>query len=287
MYQRRLSISLLLVCYLLFQGCTSGQTQAAIEPTVTPTSSITPSPLPTSTPTLTLTPSPTPIPGIGTEILVDGIGFKVQAAIVGAEPLANFRLRSGYDTTLHVQITFPYEEGMAYLTENFKKIAVVDKNGRESSLEAISDILSNTPWLLFEVAMDLDDFSLKFPDGQVVALMSILQINPISNVDGIVSLDGKPLANHKVDLTLDDEVLLTTQTDKNGYYLFADVAPNDYAIKIVLEGDTVNCEISSLVTGVMKGWQARHDFILENSVFTGGEFTILDGSLDLAICKPK
>lgn len=193
--QRAMAVCLLAVS-LLISSCGPGQLFGPTltpTPTFTPTPTVTPTPTntptstststPSPTPTLTPTPSPTPIPGIGTPIIINGVGIQVQSAVLGGEPPAGYTIKSGYVIlSLEVAISGGNEFADLLGKANTKEFLIVDENGYESGSDyftvPLSSLSGGTPpfsmTLIFEVQKEAHAFSLHFPDGQTIDLAPVL-----------------------------------------------------------------------------------------------------------------
>jgi hypothetical protein len=91
-----------------------------------------------------------------------------------------------------------------------------------------------------------------------------------------------------VELEVHRKAVLVTQTDSNGKFLFINVPPNtypdNYSITFTLENEGVRCKVSDLAFDMKAGSRHSRDFILDKTIFSGEEFSVLDTG-ELAICK--
>jgi hypothetical protein len=108
---------------------------------------------------------------------VNGIGVQIQSAVLGAELPSGYRLRSGYDTALQLDLEFSGSEEWGDFLD---QIVVVDENGNEShsgvgqiTMAQSGEILSHT--IFFGVKKDAHNFTLRLPDGQVIDLTTVLE----------------------------------------------------------------------------------------------------------------
>jgi hypothetical protein len=289
---------------LIVSSCGPGQflgPTITASPTSTPTPTITPSPTPTLTPTITPTPTPTPIPGFEAPLVIDGIGVQIHSAVGHADPPPRYRLTSGYNTLLNIEIAFSGEGTtddlleVLYLnpeTENpFRNLlngmAVIDEKGNES----LAGLFSATGELgvlilSFAVKKEATNFSLRLSDEQVLDLAPVLEFGT-NWVEGSVFFDGAPLPNAMVALILEEKIIQTTQTDVDGKFLFTNAPPNiypdDYEVKITLEGENTKCVVSHFLGDVKTGWRYSHDFKLDKSIYMVEKFSVLDSG-EFATC---
>ena len=133
---------------------------------------------PTLTPTPTITPSPTPIPGIGTEIIINGIGITVKSATLGGELPFPYTMKSGY-ILLEIKISFSGDQALD--KARVADFVVSDENGNKSSPELYTfsadtpaDETASVITVSFGVRDKSRKFSLLLPDGQLIDFMSIL-----------------------------------------------------------------------------------------------------------------
>jgi hypothetical protein len=176
-----------LVIILLFTSCGPGQLFGpTITPSPTPTSTptITPSPTSTPTPTLTptltptptITPSPTLIPGIGSPIIIKGVGVQVKSAELVAKPPSGMYLTSSDYIVLEVVFNFSGNDNYGAL---LRELVITDENGFESKIGPVFTITfgssSTDTTLYFGVKKGVKHFSLRLPGGQVIDLTPVLK----------------------------------------------------------------------------------------------------------------
>jgi hypothetical protein len=118
-----------------------------------------------------------PIPGIDEPITVNGIEVQIKSAQLGGDLPEGYQLTSGDDVVLEIDITFSDTEAANDLRE---EIVVVDEGGNETHVSlSVVQFSSESEEALphqffFAVRTSAKQFSLRFPDGQVIDLMPLL-----------------------------------------------------------------------------------------------------------------
>lgn len=193
--KRKISLFVLLIAVFLVglaAGC--GPTPAPVPtatstpaPTDTPVNTPTLTPSPTSTATATAIPTDTPVPiaGITEPVDVNGVLVQILAAEWKEPSVATgFKLKAGYQSLmLTFKLQGEKDASPADLLNQleFRKMMVVDENEKESPVIFFNLPISSLTGsdfaqldLFFAVLKDATQWQVRFVDGQVIKLVSIL-----------------------------------------------------------------------------------------------------------------